>query len=114
MHAADAPELTWANGAMHAHLDGEKLPYAYVGRLEGTAPVAEHVHESSWEVLCAIEASGTFTVAGVAKRLGARTCVSVPPATKHSWTPDPGTKLVGVQFYDPPGPQSRFKALAGQ
>ena len=38
--------------------------------------------------------------------------VPVPPGVKHSWKPDPGTKLVAVQFYSPPGPEQRFKALA--
>jgi mannose-6-phosphate isomerase-like protein (cupin superfamily) len=114
VRASVASELTWAGGAMHAHLDLEKdaSPYAYVGRLEGSAPVAEHAHADTWEVLCALEAAGTFTLDGAAQRLGSRTCVSVPPNVKHSWKPDEGTKLVAVQFYDPPGPEQRFKKLA--
>lgn len=114
VRASAATELTWAGGAMHAHLDLEKdaSPYAYVGRLEGSAPVAEHAHVDTWEVLCALEAAGTFTLDGAARRLGSRTCVAVPPNVKHSWKPDEGTKLVAVQFYDPPGPEQRFKKLA--
>ena len=51
---------------MHAHLDVEKSvsPAAYLGRLRGTAPVAEHTHPDSWELICAIEASGTFRLSG--------------------------------------------------
>jgi hypothetical protein len=36
----------------------------------------------------------------------------VPPDTKHAWKPDPGSKLVAIQMYDPPGPEQRFVALA--
>jgi mannose-6-phosphate isomerase-like protein (cupin superfamily) len=110
---SDNPELSWANGTMHAQLDFDN-PTAEVhfGRLDGTAAVAEHTHPSSWEILCAVEAAGTFTLAGKPQRLGPRSVVVVPPATKHAWQPDPGTRLVAFQIYDPPGPEQRFKALA--
>jgi mannose-6-phosphate isomerase-like protein (cupin superfamily) len=114
VRATAAPELTWAGGAMHAHLDaeGEISPLAYIGRLEGTAAVAEHAHEGAWEILCAVEGAGTFTIAGKEQRLGPRQIVMVPPSTKHAWKPDAGTKLVAIQLYTPPGPEQRFKALA--
>jgi quercetin dioxygenase-like cupin family protein len=114
--AGDAKDLAWAGGAMHAHLDLEKevSPDVYVGRIEGTAPVAEHDHASSWEVLCAIEASGTFTLDGVARHIAGPQVIAVPPGRKHSWQPDPGSKLVAVQVYAPPGPEQRFKTLAGR
>jgi len=110
----DVPALTWGNGAMSAHLDveGAAATVAYMGRLEGTAAVAEHTHDSSWEVLCAVEAQGTFTLAGTPQKLGPKTCVKVPPKTPHSWAPDPNSKLVAIQFYTPPGPEQRFKTLA--
>jgi mannose-6-phosphate isomerase-like protein (cupin superfamily) len=106
----------WANGTMIAHLDveGPAATIAYMGRLEGIAAVAEHMHDSSWEVLCAIEASGTFTLAGAPQKLGPKQCVKVPPKTLHSWTPDPNTKLVAIQLYTPPGPEQRFKAMAAE
>jgi len=105
--------LVFAKGAMRATLDTEGLSSsAYMGRLDGTAPVAEHVHEGSWEILVAEEAAGAFTVNGVAQRLGPKQVVLIPPGTKHSWQPDVGTALKGVQFYAPPGPEQRFKALA--
>jgi hypothetical protein len=112
--AGDTKDLSWAGGAMHAHLDFEKdlSPDVYVGRLEGTAPVAEHDHGPSWEVLCAVEASGTFTVDGVPTHLVGPAIVAVPPGRKHSWQPDPGSKLVAVQVYAPPGPEQRFTTLA--
>lgn len=110
---SQAPELTWANGEMHAHLDVEAdvSPSLYLGRLSGTAGVAEHVHATSIEILAAVEASGTFTLAGAARRLGPREIVKVPANTPHSWKPDPSSKLVALQLYLPPGPEQRFRAL---
>jgi hypothetical protein len=109
-----APKLEWAGGKMNAHLDiGTKLsPELYLGRLEGVAAVAEHVHAGSWEILVSVEASGTFTLDGREQHLGPRQVVWVPPNTKHSWRPDPGSKLVAIQMYAPPGPEQRFVALA--
>lgn len=112
--ASAAPDLAWANGTMHAHLDAVDQLHgdAYFGRLAGTASVPEHMHDGSWEILIAIEGSGTFTIDGKPQHLGAREVVGVPPNTKHSWTPDNGVKLIAFQIYTPPGPEQRFKALA--
>jgi mannose-6-phosphate isomerase-like protein (cupin superfamily) len=115
VRAAEAPELAFMKGTMRAHLDVDDralAPTAYFGRLAGTAPVAEHAHAGSWEILCAVRAAGTFTLAGKAERLAPLTCVAVPPDTKHSWQPDTGSDLVAVQMYSPPGPEQRFKKLA--
>jgi quercetin dioxygenase-like cupin family protein len=99
---------------MRAHLDVRETvsPDLYVGRLEGVAPVAEHDHPTSAETILAIEAAGTFTIDGKEARLGPRQIVHVPKGIKHSWKPDPGSKLVAIQLYDPPGPEQRFIALA--
>jgi mannose-6-phosphate isomerase-like protein (cupin superfamily) len=109
-------DLAWAGGAMHArtYLEGADAAVASVGWLEGTQAVAEHAHDASWEVLCAVSATGTMVLGGKPERLGPGTCVRVPPGTKHAWTPDPGTKLAAVQLYSPPGPEQRFKTLAGE
>jgi mannose-6-phosphate isomerase-like protein (cupin superfamily) len=107
----DRPELVWAGGQMKARLVFEGAP-VYFGRLEGTAPVAEHAHPTSWEILCAVEGAGVFTVEGKAARLGPHAVVALAPTVKHSWQPDAGTKLVAFQIYDPPGPEQRFKSLA--
>jgi quercetin dioxygenase-like cupin family protein len=117
VRAATAPELTWkgpAGGTMHAHLDVQdfKSPSVYFGRLSGDAPVAEHAHDGSREVLCAVQASGTFTLAGEAHRLGPHECLQVPPSVRHAYSPDPGTGIVAFQMYVPPGPEQRFKKLA--
>jgi mannose-6-phosphate isomerase-like protein (cupin superfamily) len=116
-----APELRWAGGTMSAHLDVATPPKApasgvspelYLGRLEGTAPVVEHDHAGSWEILAAVEANGTFTVDGTEARLAARQIVMIPPGSKHAWKPEPGSKLVAIQMYSPPGPEQRFVGLA--
>jgi mannose-6-phosphate isomerase-like protein (cupin superfamily) len=115
VRANAAPDLAWAGGKMHARLDLDDravAPTFYMGRLEGTAPVAEHAHTGSFEVLVAIEAAGTFVLDGKEQRLAPGNVVVVPPDTKHSWSPDPGSKLVAVQLYSPPGPEQRFKKLA--
>ena len=115
VRATQAPELTFMGGAMRAHLDVDDravAPTAYLGRLSGTAPVPEHTHAGSWEVICAVEAAGLFTLAGAGQRLAPHSCVAVPPDVKHAWKPDPGSNLVAVQMYSPPGPEQRFKKLA--
>ena len=114
IRVASTPEITWAKGAMHARLqvgDKEKSLF-YLGRLEGTSPVGEHLHAGTWEILAAIDAKGTFVLDGKESRLGPRQVVVVPPDTKHEWRPDPGSKLVAVQMYSPPGPEQRFLTLA--
>jgi mannose-6-phosphate isomerase-like protein (cupin superfamily) len=112
--ASRAPDLAWAGGKMHAHLDvqAELGKTAYVGRLEVGAPVPEHQHDASWEVLAAIEGKGTLTVDGKPIALEPRSVVAIPPATKHAFVPAGGSRLVALQIYTPPGPEERFKALA--
>jgi hypothetical protein len=110
-----AHDLSFMHGTMHARLDLDDrnvAPSFYFGHLSGTAAVAEHAHAGTWELLCAVEAAGTFTLSGAPQHLGARTCVTVPPDTKHSWQPDPGSTLTALQMYWPPGPEQRFKKLA--
>jgi quercetin dioxygenase-like cupin family protein len=101
---------------MEAHLDAEAdvSPSVYAGRLAGYASVAEHAHPGSWEVLCAVDANGTFIVDNVTKTLHSRQVVVIPPGAKHAWQPVAGSHLQAVQFYVPPGPEQRFKALAGK
>ncbi|WP_394821195.1 cupin domain-containing protein [Pendulispora albinea] len=112
VRASAAPELTWAAGKMHAHLDVEReLTGAFVGRLSGSVPVAEHVHDGSWEVFCAVHASGIVTVDGQPKRLGPRQIAVIPPNAKHSFRPDDGSDFTGVVFYWPRGPEQRFRDL---
>ncbi|MFO0664711.1 MAG: hypothetical protein U0174_12215 [Polyangiaceae bacterium] len=105
------PRFAWAKGKMRAttYVANASL---YAGRLEGSLPVAEHLHESSWELLCAVRAKGTFTLEGVSQRLEDGACVNVPPGHKHAWQPDAGSELDAIQVYTPPGPEARFRKLA--
>jgi len=132
MPRAGAPKFTWAKGAMSAELSSHDTSFqtceaaavasdgkphnfnaaVYLGRLSGTSAVAEHVHDGSWEVLFALEADGTMTLAGAPRHVGARDIIKVPPGVKHSWAPARGSKLVAVQAYAPPGPEQRFRTLA--
>ena len=43
----------------------------------GETPVAEHIHTGSWEILAAVEASGSFAIDGSASS----------PSPRSSWTP---------------------------
>jgi quercetin dioxygenase-like cupin family protein len=119
VRGATTPKVEWAGGTMSARFDvtaGPKAPSPapelYLGRLEGTAAVPEHNHPTSWEILAAVEANGTFVLDGTERRLSSRQIVMVPPGAKHAWKPEPGSKLVAVQIYSPPGPEQRFVALA--
>jgi mannose-6-phosphate isomerase-like protein (cupin superfamily) len=111
VRAAVAPKLEWAGRTMSAHLD-VSTPELYLGRLEGTAAVAEHSHAGSWEVLAVLEAKGSLVVDGTEIRVGPRQIVVIPPGAAHAWKPEPGSRLVAVQMYAPPGPEQRFVALA--
>lgn len=112
--AGAAPALVWGQGAMQAHLDVEKdrSPEAYFGRLSGTLPVAEHAHAGSWEVLVAVEGSGSFVLDGAPHEVHDESVVVVPAGKKHAWKPVTGKKLVAFQLYLPPGPEQRFRTLA--
>ena len=109
LRRAPAPKYTWGKGSMSAELttyspnfepcpvanigsDGQPHnynPVVYLGRLSGTAPVAEHAHADSWEVLFALEADGTMMLDGVPRHVGPKDIVKVPPKAKHSWQPAP-------------------------
>jgi mannose-6-phosphate isomerase-like protein (cupin superfamily) len=99
---------------MSAHLDVTPAasPELYLGRLEGTAPVAEHSHSGSWEVLAVVEANGMLALDGTEGHVGPRQIVMIPAGAKHAWNPEAGSKLVALQMYAPPGPEQRFVALA--
>ncbi len=112
--ASRAPALSWANGTMHAHLDieAELAPEGYFGRLSGTGPIPEQVHDESWEVLADISGTGTLTLDGKPEHVGVHDVVFIPPGTKYSFMPDAAQTLVAFQIYTPPGPEQRFRALA--
>jgi mannose-6-phosphate isomerase-like protein (cupin superfamily) len=84
------------------------------------AAVAPHQHDASWEVLATLTASGTAKRASAPgsadlapTRIEGGAVVMMPKATTHAWEPDGKEPLVAIQLYVPPGPEQRFKALAG-
>lgn len=121
-------DLAWGNGAMHARIGFEaaQSPHASLGVLiaSDNAPVPEHTHPGTWEMLTALSASGRLhipaqRVDGVNDAMTARertvtggTIAYVPAGVRHGWAPDGTHPLIAIQVYSPPGPEQRFRALA--
>ena len=114
-------DLSWGGGAMHARLgfqgSGQR---ASLGLLMASAdaPVARHRHDDAWEILVALRASGSAARAASGgaletSRLEDGGVVAMPRGIDHAWTPDGKRPLVALQLYVPPGPEQRFKKLAG-
>jgi quercetin dioxygenase-like cupin family protein len=119
-------DLSWASGAFHARIafGVPEVRRASLELLIGSedAPVAEHDHPASWELLTALTAAGTLVLpasttvdGGVAPRevqVADGQIVRVPPGVRHRWAPAGSRPLVAVQVYAPAGPEERFRALA--
>lgn len=128
----ETPDLAWAGGAFHARIafDGSDSPFASLGLLMASprAPVPEHHHPTSWELLVALSASGTLRIPdqpvpgtdGGASlpardlRVESGSVAYVPIGVRHAWQPDGTVPLIAVQSYAPPGPEQRFRALAAE
>lgn len=119
---SSAADLAWGQGAMHARL-GFENGRASFGLLLASkdAPVAPHVHDSSWEILAPLWADGVAKRAAVAGQqemseiaVSDGTVVAIPKGTLHAWAPSGNKPLLAVQIYLPPGPEQRFKKLAGK
>ncbi len=116
-------DLAWGGGAMHARIaydapDGRAAFELLIASED--APVAEHQHDTSWEILGAMRADGTLKRAsGPGAPVQAEIPVTdgvvsaIPTGTRHAWVPGGRKPLIAVQLYVPPGPEQRFKALAG-
>ena len=115
-----SPDLAWMGGAFHARLGFEgQGQRASLGVLLGgpDAKVMPHVHDTSWEILVALHAKGTFGVDDGSGNLSSSSLVDggvvmVPRGTRHAWTPVGDSPLVAIQLYSPPGPEQRFRDLA--
>jgi hypothetical protein len=117
-----AKDLSWAGGSMHARIgfEGDKQR-ASLGVLIASkdASVAQHQHDTSWEVLAALRAGGTMKRAaqpgGTAltpSAIADGAVVLMPKGVAHAWVPGNTKPLVAIQLYVPPGPEQRFKKLA--
>lgn len=115
-------DLAWGGGAMHARMgiegDAQK---ASLGLLMASkdAPVPQHKHDGSWEILIALKAEGTAQLAASAeakdtapKKLSDGMVVAIPKGALHAWEPAGTKPLIALQIYVPPGPEQRFKKLA--
>jgi mannose-6-phosphate isomerase-like protein (cupin superfamily) len=82
------------------------------------AGLAEHVHEHEWEALALLDGEGALVrgAAPAEERIEARagSIVTIPAGVRHAWKPSGKAPLVAVQVYAPPGPEQRFKKLAGK
>jgi mannose-6-phosphate isomerase-like protein (cupin superfamily) len=117
---AASADLAWMGGAFHARIgfDGPGQRASLGVLLAGPdAKVLPHVHDTSWEILVALRAKGSFGLddgsgALVAAPLADAGVVMVPRGARHSWTPAGDSPLVAIQLYSPPGPEQRFRDLA--
>ncbi len=119
---AAQPDLSWDGGARHARLGFEPStsPRASLGvlLLSKDAGVAEHAHDKEWELLAALESEGDFVMrpGGIEMKIPMRdgSITVVPPGVRHAYQPSARKRTLGIQVYTPPGPEQRFKALAGK
>lgn len=115
-------DLAWGGGAMHARMGIEgDVQRASLGVLMASkdAPVAQHKHEGSWEILIALRAEGTARRAASAEatdtapvKMTDGMVVAIPKGALHAWEPAGSKPLIALQIYVPPGPEQRFKKLA--
>jgi hypothetical protein len=113
-------DLSWGKGAMHARIgfEGGRASFGIL-LASKDAPVAPHVHETSWEILAPLWAEGTAKRAFAAGSqemsdipMSDGTVVAIAKGTLHAWVPGGKKPLLAVQMYLPPGPEQRFKKLA--
>ncbi len=119
-------DLAWAGGAFHARIFRPALASPPVASMEvllasRDAQVLEHDHPDSWEVLAPLLAAGRFHARARNPDGTTRVTVQevlpgqvqyVPPGVRHAWDPAGTAPLLALQSYTPPGPETRFEALA--
>lgn len=115
-------DLAWGGGAYHARIGwkAEDKPAAALDllRFSKDAAVAEHAHEHEWEILAVLEGDGEL-VRGPADKeervpVHAGTLVTVAAGVRHAFRPSGAAPLFAVQVYAPPGPEQRYRKLAGK
>jgi quercetin dioxygenase-like cupin family protein len=87
-------------------------PRFYMGsaRFQPGASVAEHVHQTSVEIVYVISGAGIFTMSGKRFNVKAGTALYIPENTPHSFSNSGKESVEIVQVYSPGGPEERFKA----
>jgi mannose-6-phosphate isomerase-like protein (cupin superfamily) len=119
---AERPDLAWGAGAYHARIgwEGDEKPAAVIDVLlfSKDAGVAEHVHEHEWEALALLDGDGALVrgTGPAEERLEAHagSIVTIPAGVRHTWKPSGKAPLLALQVYAPPGPEQRFRKLAGK
>ena len=122
VNLAEAKDLAWGGGALHARIgfegSGQRASLGVL-MVSKDAPVAQHRHDTSWEILVALRAEGTLKRADSAEStelapvdVSDGMVVAIPKNTLHGWQPSGTKALVALQLYLPPGPEQRFKKLA--
>ena len=132
-------DLSWGGGAYHARLgfgDAQEVAPCGGGKtrvhdapaaaldvllMSADAPVPQHQHDKEWEILAALQGEGELLrtpsgPAAIAEHvpMKAGSIAYVPPSVLHSWTPSGAAPLLAIQLYSPPGPELRFRKLAGK
>ncbi|MFN7975400.1 MAG: cupin domain-containing protein [Acidobacteriota bacterium] len=80
-------------------------------RMEPGTSLPLHVHPHTVEILCMIEGEGDLTVSGQVEHAGPGDVLVIPPGVVHGFVAG-GTRVRGVQFYAPGGPEQRFRGAA--
>jgi mannose-6-phosphate isomerase-like protein (cupin superfamily) len=124
---AKAEDLAWGKGAYHARLgqdasagESEEKPAMAVNllRFSSDAPVFEHVHDKERECLGIFEGSGDLMLKPGESEMNVPvepgTVVCIPSGMRHAWRPSGKAAFFALQVYVPPGPEQRFKLLAGK
>jgi mannose-6-phosphate isomerase-like protein (cupin superfamily) len=123
-----AADLAWGGGAYHARIGWEASgaddhPALVIDtlRFSKDAAVAEHAHDKERECLAVLEGAGELITkprgpdgpaSPIALVPGAVACVDA--GVRHAYRPAGTMPLLAIQVYTPPGPEQRFKKLAGK
>jgi mannose-6-phosphate isomerase-like protein (cupin superfamily) len=110
--------LHWAGGKFGASIgfEGPRASCTLLA-IEATGGVPPHQHDNEWEMLAILAGRGTTPLGSAENRTNLTAqpgiLMSIPKATEHALMPEE-LPLVAIQFYVPPGPEQRFKKLAGR
>ncbi len=112
-------DLSWGGGAFHARIawggEGDKAQHSSLELLltSADAPIGEHAHDASWEILGVLGGAGTMKVDGTDYPVKDGAVFQLPKGAKHAFVPAGDKPLLAVQLYTPSGPEQRFVKLAG-
>src|SRR5262249_23593590 len=94
-------------GSARIYVENDKAAVDYV-RFEAGAPIPDHAHDGSDEIIYIYEGKGELTLDGQKLPIGPTTAIYIPPGAKHSLVVS-DQQIQAIQFYTPSGPEQRFK-----